>query len=740
MRDTSSLTTIPPKGRSRSAGSPPWAERTSHWGIWLFLACLVVYQLVFFCTPLPSLQSLTRWEVAELRLLLPEEYVQGWFGSRGRISLLDRLPVAGAAGAILGFAWLLGAWLMRLGRLDRGLEPLERIAFAFGVGLNAVSLYVLAVGLGGWLQQRWVLLLPAVLVAVLASWRLWRDSRSDQGELPRQDATARTATDRSGNWLDVRWLWLGAPFVLAILLGGMLPPVEFDVREYHLQAPKEFYLAGRIGFLPHNVYANMPLGSEMFSVLAMSLLGEWWLGALAGKTVIAAFAPLTAVALLAAGRRFFTPMVGYVAALVYISTPWIAHVSTSGLIEGASAFYWLLAVYGVLLWRQPHFLQTNAGAERATGAGDIVSGLGRLALTGWMAGAAVSCKYPAVLFVVAPLAVWIVWASGARCAKPLGVFLLAALAGCGLWFAKNWVLTGNPVYPLLYEWFGGATRTAAKDVQWTSAHYPHSFDLFRLTRDFARVVWQSEWLSPVALPLAAVSLVAARYRRTALALWAFLVYVLAAWWLMTHRVDRFLTPALPIVALLAGLGASRSALPAWRRVVIGLLVVGMAFNLLLVVSPHPGFYNAYFVSLARLRRDPLRLGDVWRLYLNDTVPPGWHVLAVGDAEMFDFEPLVLYNTVFDDSVLEEICQGRTPEQIHDELLKRRISHIYVHWGEIARYSQPGNYGFPESITPELFESLVKAGALEAPLRTQLFPQDHPGEVYPVRRLTDDASK
>ena len=83
------------------------------------------------------------------------------------------------------------------------------------------------------------------------------------------------------------------PFALMILLGGMLPPIDFDVREYHLQAPKEFYQQGRIGFLPHNVYANMPLGTEMLSLLGMVVSGDWWLGALAGKTLIASYAILT---------------------------------------------------------------------------------------------------------------------------------------------------------------------------------------------------------------------------------------------------------------------------------------------------------------------------------------------------------------------------------------------------------------------------------------------------------------
>ena len=63
------------------------------------------------------------------------------------------------------------------------------------------------------------------------------------------------------------------------------------MREYHLQVPKEFYQQGQVGFLPHNAYGNMALGTEMLSLLAMVVAGDWWVGALAGKTVIAMFAP-----------------------------------------------------------------------------------------------------------------------------------------------------------------------------------------------------------------------------------------------------------------------------------------------------------------------------------------------------------------------------------------------------------------------------------------------------------------
>jgi len=70
------------------------------------------------------------------------------------------------------------------------------------------------------------------------------------------------------------------------------------------------------------------------------------------------------------------------------------------------------------------------------------------------------------------------------------------------------------------------------------------------------------------------------------------------------------------------------------------------------------------------------------------------------------------------------------------LLKRRISHIYVHWGEIHRYRQPGNYGFPESIDHARFERLVTEGVLEPPLSSRR----HRGEVYAVRGAAELAAR
>jgi len=718
-------------------------------GPWLAAIGLgfLAYLLVFYASPLKIRDdvSLSREGFLKLCIFVPEDIVAGWFGDPPQFVLTDRVGVLLTAAGILACSGLLGRLLLALVRADRSLTTLEKLVFSFGTGLNAVSLYVLCVGLAGGLGQRWLFVTPAVIViaAAAALWgktwlhriavcgsRIadWKSSLFSREPTATASAPINVA-DSAATSISSRWLWLAGPFVLVTLLAALLPPVDFDVREYHLQAPKEFYEQGRITFVPHNIYANMPLGSEMLSLLAMVVMGDWWYGALAGKTVIAAASPLTALALLAAGKRFFSTTAGVVAALVYISIPWIAQVSTSGLIEGMSALFMFLAVYAVLLWR-------DADADTRTP---------RLALAGFMSGAAVACKYPGALFVLLPLAAYVLarllrertssLARRAWAAKlaPLGVFLLAATVACGPWFAKNWALTGNPTYPLLYSVFDGKTRTDANNAQFVHAHRTPGYSFDQMTASVADVAWRSPWLSPLVTPLAvlavaALSLYDDRHRRLVLLLLGYFGFTIAAWWLFTHRIDRFWIPALSVASLLAGVGAAELAKLSKRGIVLVLLIGGLASNFLFIVAGAGG-WNAYFVSLERLRVDPGRV-DAWHLYLNENVPPGSAVLFVGDAEVFDLEMPVYYSTVFDDCLFEQLLRGKTADQRRAALRQRSISHVFVDWSWIDRYRSPGNYGFTDYVQPKLLDELVAQGVLLPPLPRI---EGHDGQVYPVGR-------
>jgi hypothetical protein len=77
------------------------------------------------------------------------------------------------------------------------------------------------------------------------------------------------------------------------------------------------------------------------------------------------------------------------------------------------------------------------------------------------------------------------------------------------------------------------------------------------------------------------------------------------------------------------------------------------------------------------------------------------VLLVGDAQPFDLEMPVLYNTCFDESIFERLLKGRSREQRLAALREHGISHILVDWSEVDRYRSPGNYGFSDYVSRSL---------------------------------------
>jgi len=690
-----------------------------------FLVAMALYFLAFYGVELPELsaQSGAPWHRFNFLhlLLVPELWLEGWFGAGGAWQISDRVSILGLALVIWTVAGSLGWLVLQRTRVAVQFDALEQVAYSTGVGVSLVSLYTLCVGLVGGLSARWMLfVVPGVSIVVAAALAVSR--RGSAGRI------AEHATN--GDWPRARWLWWALPFVAVVVLGGMLPPVEFDVREYHLESAKEFYFANRITFLPHNVYANMPLGAEMLSLLAMVLTDDWYFGALVGKAAISLYTPMTALALFALGRRWFSTGAGVVAALVFISTPWIALVATSGLIEGASAFFWLLSIDAMLRWR-------THGAEEASS----VDSSRWMLLAGFLSGSAVAVKYPAALFVVVPLAAWIVLAERARGWRPLVLFLLAVVVACGPWFVKNWALAGNPTYPLLYNVFGGATRTAEEDRQWSEAHDPPNFAAGDVVDRLGKIALRSAWLSPLVLPLVVAALVWRRRMWPVAPLALYAAFVLVAWWIFTHRIDRFWLPVLPVAALLAGAGATWNSSLLWRRSIALFVTVGLLANFVVITSGACGD-NSYFAPLAELRVESHRLPP-WIAYLNEHRQPGEGVLSVGDAAVFDLVPPVVYNTAFDDNQFEQFVRERYEEKSDEALshlhaeLSSEFAFVYVNWGEIARYRSPGNYGYSEFVQPEVFQFLVERSILAPPV---------PGfaearvEIYPVLPLSSSGAE
>lgn len=698
-------------------------ERKSIWLALLALAWLLGFLLYFYSFTLPNNPAYNRLGIwINLPELLAANIVgvekQAERSSSGWRYFPQRLDLLLVAGAILAGAWGSGSLLLRLLRVPPALRPAERALFAMALGLSGLSLLTLVCGLLGFLSPWWFagILAASVLFELGARTSSVALRRANSAHVPERSAGGDRR--RTSMLLAVLCIAAATPFLLAMLLGALLPPTDFDVREYHLQGPKEFFEAGRVQFLPHNVYTSFPFLTEMLSLLAMVLRNDWYRGALAGKAVLMSFAPLTGLALYAGGRRLFGPAAGWSAALVYLTTPWTYRISIIALAEGGLSFYLFASLLALIIAAQR--LHNDERANR------------HFLLCGLLAGSAMACKYTGAVQVVIPLAVagataaFAVGGAGMRQVRAalltLAVYSLGVLLTVGPWLAKNAVQTRNPIYPLLYTVLDGRDWNAEMNEKWRIAHSAAE-DGHSLSYWLVDVSARNDWLSPLLFGLAPLALlVPGRIRATAL-LWLYVLFLFFAWWGLTHRLDRFWVPMIPVVALLAGGGAAWSLGRVWRYGCAVLVALAVIFNLGMVTSPLAGF-NAFLADLdeARAAAEATAPGIA---FLNRFVPRGAKVLCVGEAQVFDARVPLVYNTVFDNSIFRQWFAQQQPDlpekelplksgaAIREKLAAEGITHVLVNWSEVLRYRT--SYGYTPFVTPERFLQLREMGALGSPI-------------------------
>ena len=708
------------------APTPAWALGVA--GVWL-----IGFLLYFNSFVLPnSPESFTR---ADIWMALPDVYSalvvnppvrsQEQAGQPKWRYFPQRLDAIAVAGFVLLSAWGLGALLLRLLRVGSALTVVERLVFAMGLGLAAVSLGTLACGLAGILNQA-VFVAGMAVFPIAAAGLWWRDRRAS-------DATPSVHESTGDVWLRRLCVIAIVPFVMATALGAMLPSFDFDVKEYHLQGPKEYLENGQITFLPHNVYTSFPFLTEMLSLNAMVVRGDWYRGALAGKAILAAFSLLSALAVFAAGRRLFNPTAGWFGLLIYLTIPWTHRISIIAYAEGGLTFYLIAATLALTL-------AVRESQSSVTGAGRL------FLLSGLLAGSAMGCKYPGVVQVVIPLGLAILvfpWIArtepSARrrlALRSAGLFAVGAVLTIGPWLLKNLAETGNPVYPLLGSLVDSRDWDAELNAKWRAGHSPPHHEPADLVEKLIDVVARSDWQSGLVFAFAPLALLRPERRRAGW-LWLFVGYLFLGWWVLTHRIDRFWIPLLPVASVLAGAGAAWSSAFAWRAGAVAAIGLSLLYNLGYITTGLCG-YNGYLVDHEYVRRKA-ETTSAGIPFINANLPKDARVLCVGEAQVFDLRRESVYNTVFDRSIFQEwfgqpivgapAAQWplRDAREIRAKLRKEGITHVYVNWQEVNRYRK--TYGYTKFVTRQRFDQLVQAEVLGPSLvadpRFQVFPVRDP---------------
>ena len=713
--------------------SPNGAElpmRIRRWLPSLGLLWLLIFWWLFFTSDLPNLSAFVPDRLAVLSYLV---FADSPVDTNSSIeSLAERVPILFYALAVVLSGIAIGRIILRRLRLTDQFDNASASGFAGGLGLSVISLFTLGVGWFGLLNR----LIFVIALALPIGVEVIETKRSGLRTTP---GSGRTPAQTSWKWM-ITSLLVCAPFLLVMLLGAMLPSTDFDVKEYHLEGPKEYFLAGRIQFLPHNVYTSFPFLTEMLSLCGMVISDDWWTGALVGKTVLCSFALFTACGVFAVAKRISGTKAGWLAAVCYLTMPWVFRISTIAYTEGAACCYVILTFLAFVLWREQLLTNASSSSQPTNAA----------ALVGLLAGNSIATKYPGLVLVMIPVA--LAMASVALFninrrrdfLKHILAFGVGVCVTFGPWAIKNTIETGNPVYPLGYSIFGGADWDKELNIKWQKGH-SRPTPVFKapssMLADFAGnmrdVTYRHDWLSPLLYGLAPFALVLAYRHKEMWLLAAAGFWILAAWYTLTHLIDRFWVPVLPIFAALAGVGGSQliEILFSWseldhaapfrfsRRLTGSVLAILLAGSVLFnfgMISSHAGFVgNSAFFLPYEISRDAVKPASI--RIAESVMEPGDRVLYVGEAQVFDAEIDLRYNTVFDYCLLEQMTSTsmvvsnadgdhkvwklNSPEVIRQHFAEAGITHVLINWREIVRYRT--TYGYTDFVSPKRISELAE---------------------------------
>jgi hypothetical protein len=275
--------------------------------------------------------------------------------------------------------------------------------------------------------------------------------------------------------ISVLGIWMAiVATVMAILVLAAVPPVDRDALTHHLAVPKLYLMHGGITEIPEVPFSYYPMNLELLYLAALYLGSD-----IVPKYIHFGFALLTAGLVGAFLRRRVSKAAAVLGVLLFLSLPVIVKLSITVYVDLGLIFFSTAAWLQLFRW--------------------VESGLRfrHLAAAGFLAGLCLGTKPNGMLvFFFLSAAVPFLHrrtmrrSKGRAAAEPgvgeasatgelraVGltvVFVLIAVAAFSPWLARNYIWTGNPLYPWVQGWFGSKPHLAVPDGDRSPAEEPES--------------------------------------------------------------------------------------------------------------------------------------------------------------------------------------------------------------------------------------------------------------------------
>jgi 4-amino-4-deoxy-L-arabinose transferase-like glycosyltransferase len=573
-------------------------------------------------------------------------------------------------GLWLGTLVIAAGWGWRLAGRWPDTAPVERLVFGLGLGLAALGYSVMALGFAG-------LLRPLGMIVLGAGLLLWQVLRPQSLVAAWQAARSAVARPRG----HFEWLMAGAALssLALTLIWALAPPYAFDAAVYHLRQVS-LYLAEHSIFVPvDSAYAGFPGLWQMLFAFSAALGGDS-----AAQLVHFTCLTLTVLAAAALGRRLWSVDLTWPLAALLTAVPTLLLVAAWPYVDVALAFYTLLLCYALVVW-----LQTGGTARW-------------LVLAALMCGTAMEIKYTALWYPLAGAALILLRArrDGLRSTLHLALFAAVTAVVAAPWYVRNWLLTGNPVYP--YVW-GGPLWDAGRTLWWDRPGTGLIGEPWRLlTAPWEMTIFGSEGLAGYQATLGPLLLVLVpgllvlwpRLSSTErcglgwLGLFGGVLYAVWLWGIARSALlvqSRLLLPVFPLLALAAALvlqrlrGMDTRVLSVSWLVKAGVALV-LAFNLVTLTSRFARDNPPAALLGVESRFDYVgrRVGTAYAAALDqvNALPPGAQILFLWEPRTYHCRRACLPDSLYDNLVYL-VRQHGSAAGLAEALAAQGVTHVLL---------------------------------------------------------------
>lgn len=547
-----------------------------------------------------------------------------------------------------------------LDRIQQGrIVPPLALPVGFGLSGSLISLLGLAGGLSELILIAYICLMAAVLGP-----RISPDFKSITKKI-------RALVRKPSGTRFVRTAKLAA-IIIAVLsfINTLVPPWSYDALMYHLPGPDQFINAGRIEANPDNWYVNGPFLIEMVFTLGLSVKD-----AMIPKLIHWSFGVSLFWICFEFGKRWFDEVTAWFSVLVLLSIPIIPIISGFAYIDLGWAVFEFSGLCVLIIWRE-------TGKK------------GWLHLSGLLIGLALSSKYIGLMGLAAAglylLFLHLRDRNFIDLPGNLLRFSLPVISIGGVWYLKNALIFGNPVYPL---YFGGPGWDANRLDLYMK--YLSQFGTGRRFIDLISLpitiytrheqfgaVFNRNDIPSLLFPITALLPFLRREDRVN-DLIGVSILRMGLWVLGSHQI-RFLLPVYALLALLTGYSIQKLVSRFnrvktlgffFRTLALGLTLITIFYQIQVLRSFNPLGVISGSVSKSRFLHNASRDFPA-KAYLSESAPGATKVLLIGNGRHFYCQDICIPDP--DHFRWSSAIAGLdSDEELKVWLAERHVSHILL---------------------------------------------------------------